>query len=481
MSLSLILTPNKYKVYAGSEEVDGNVLITGSLTVEGGITPPAGGLTLGAIDTTTPNADGMVLAAGVLQLEAANASFGGALTAGAQSIGGAKTFASGSVALLDTGDAHTVTLQSPATQASSVVYTLPAAPVSDGQALTCTTGGTMSWSSTAGIAMGAFGSSPNANGATLTADTLVLEPCNQNFPGGISTGAQEIAGQKTFIAPVSLLDTGDSHTVSLQAPSTQSASVTYTLPPAPSSSGQVLSSTTGGVMSWSATGGLSLGAIGAIPNPDGASLSGGVLNLQPANSAYGGVFASPGTGLQQIGTDQVDFVNPIIVPVGGYGAPAITFNGGATSGLLFDEASNSPAICAQGFPAFVSRHTTTGLASGVAKTILQVRNLGTSRRAAFRCDVSVYVNNGTDAQISFAILEVCAACLSGGTPVSNLMSYAVASSETGGSLTVVFGVNNVLDGIDVQVTATSGLSSPTIACDFNLTSVGQAANSYNFI
>jgi len=157
----------------------------------------------------------------------------------------------GEFRLADSGDANYVGLQAPATQAASATYTLPSAPASTGLTLTSTTGGVMSWAATSGLTLGAVGASPNANGALLTGNTLVLEPANASFPGVVTAGTQTLAGAKTFTGPLTLKDTGDANVVALQAPSTQAGSVTYTLPTAPTSTNQFLTSTTGGVMSWS--------------------------------------------------------------------------------------------------------------------------------------------------------------------------------------------------------------------------------------
>jgi hypothetical protein len=46
--------------------------------------------------------------------------------------------------------------------------------------------------------MGAIGSSPNANGATISGSTLNLEPASASFGGVVTTGTQTIAGNKTF-------------------------------------------------------------------------------------------------------------------------------------------------------------------------------------------------------------------------------------------------------------------------------------------
>ena len=48
------------------------------------------------------------------------------------------------------------------------------------------------------ITLSAIGSTPNANGATLTGQVLNLQPASASFGGVITTGSQTIAGTKTF-------------------------------------------------------------------------------------------------------------------------------------------------------------------------------------------------------------------------------------------------------------------------------------------
>lgn len=48
------------------------------------------------------------------------------------------------------------------------------------------------------ISIGAFGSTPNANGLSLAATVLNMQPADGTHPGGVSTVAQTFAGQKTF-------------------------------------------------------------------------------------------------------------------------------------------------------------------------------------------------------------------------------------------------------------------------------------------
>jgi hypothetical protein len=46
--------------------------------------------------------------------------------------------------------------------------------------------------------LAAIGSTPNANGATISGSTLNLEPANASFGGVVTTGSQTFAGDKTF-------------------------------------------------------------------------------------------------------------------------------------------------------------------------------------------------------------------------------------------------------------------------------------------
>jgi hypothetical protein len=45
---------------------------------------------------------------------------------------------------------------------------------------------------------GAFGSTPNANGGSVSGSNIVLQPADGTHPGGVSTAAQTFAGVKTF-------------------------------------------------------------------------------------------------------------------------------------------------------------------------------------------------------------------------------------------------------------------------------------------
>lgn len=59
---------------------------------------------------------------------------------------------------------------------------------------------TIASTSAGDVTLTAFGSSPNANAASLSGQALTLQPASLSFPGGVSTGTQTFAGAKTIVA-----------------------------------------------------------------------------------------------------------------------------------------------------------------------------------------------------------------------------------------------------------------------------------------
>lgn len=74
-------------------------------------------------------------------------------------------------------------------------------------------------------------------------------------------------------------------------------------------SGAISASNFSGSSSGTNTGDVTLAAIGAVPNANAASLSGQVLNLQPANASFGGVVT---TGTQTLAGDKTLTGNTLI-------------------------------------------------------------------------------------------------------------------------------------------------------------------------
>ena len=74
----------------------------------------------------------------------------------------------------------------------------------DGQVLTLASG-LPSWVAPTGVTtMAAIGSTPNANGATISGVNLNLQPANASFGGVVTTGVQTFAGAKTFSSDISV-------------------------------------------------------------------------------------------------------------------------------------------------------------------------------------------------------------------------------------------------------------------------------------
>lgn len=59
-------------------------------------------------------------------------------------------------------------------------------------------GSNVSGTNTGDITVASFGSSPTANGATLSGQALTLQPADATHPGGMTNGTQTIGGIKTF-------------------------------------------------------------------------------------------------------------------------------------------------------------------------------------------------------------------------------------------------------------------------------------------
>ncbi len=93
--------------------------------------------------------------------------------------------------------------------------------------------------------------SPSANGAHITSHALVLQSASATMPGLVNTTTQTLAGNKTF-------------------------------------SGTIAASN----LSGTNTGDVTLATIGSSPANAGASISGQVLTLQPADATHGGVVST---------------------------------------------------------------------------------------------------------------------------------------------------------------------------------------------
>jgi hypothetical protein len=58
------------------------------------------------------------------------------------------------------------------------------------------------------LSFATFGATPNANGGSYSAGVITLQPASASFPGGVTTGTQTFAGQKTFTASPIIASSG---------------------------------------------------------------------------------------------------------------------------------------------------------------------------------------------------------------------------------------------------------------------------------
>ncbi len=172
--------------------------------VVGGSGGGGGAFTLNAVGSS-PNANGATYSSPNFNLEPADGTNPGIITAGTQTFGGNKTF-SGSISASNLSGTNTG--DNPVTLA-------------------------------------AFGSTPNANGLTLTGQVLNMQPADSTNPGGISIVAQDIGGAKTFKAATTqevstIYKSSGANTVTVKAPSSVSTSHQMILPPDAGLQGQVI-------------------------------------------------------------------------------------------------------------------------------------------------------------------------------------------------------------------------------------------------
>lgn len=157
---------------------------------------PGLALAIGTIDGIAASANGAVLSTDNLYMQSATASFPGLVNTGTQTFAGNKTF-TGTIGASN-----------------------------------------LSGTNTGDVTLAAFGSTPSANGASLSGQVLTLQPADATHPGGITTGSQTIAGNKTLSGTTNLsaltaslpLQLDGSKNITAAAINLSTASVTGILP-----------------------------------------------------------------------------------------------------------------------------------------------------------------------------------------------------------------------------------------------------------
>jgi hypothetical protein len=193
--------------------------------------------------------------------------------------------------------------------------------------------------------IGSIAATSNAKGAVISGTTeLILTPADATNGGVMTTGAQTFAGAKTFNSNVTAPNfLGNASTATkLAAPKNINGvafdgSADITIAAAASTlsgtvqvanggtglttaglTGQVLTTVAGGTLSWTTPTTISVGTISNTSNVNGASITGGILNLAPADGTNGGVVT---TGNQTFAGSK-SFTNNINVNQLNVGAPS---------------------------------------------------------------------------------------------------------------------------------------------------------------
>jgi len=144
--------------------------------------------------------------------------------------------ATGALRFADTDSSNYVAFKAAGTVASNVTWTLPSADGTNGQALVTNGTGTLSWATASGSPGGSTTQLQYNNaGAFAGATNLVTDGSNLtiNAQGDLRFG-----------------DSDSSNWVAFQAPATVSSNVTWTLPSADGTNGQMLSTNGSGTLSW---------------------------------------------------------------------------------------------------------------------------------------------------------------------------------------------------------------------------------------
>ena len=153
----------------------------------------------------------------------------------------------------------------------------------------------------------AFGNAPNANGGSISGANLTLQPASAAFPGGVSTGVQSFAGNKTFTGTIAAsnlsgTNTGD-QTITLTGDVTGSGTGSFAtiLATVNANVGTFTAATitvnAKGLVTAASSGSAvtTLGAVDNNPNANAAIITGNTLQLEPASAAFPGVVS---TGVQ---------------------------------------------------------------------------------------------------------------------------------------------------------------------------------------
>ena len=198
--------------------------------------------------------------ANVANLQTANAQ----ITGGTITVSDITLNAQGDVRFADADSSNWVAFQGPATVATNVTWTLPATDGTSGQVLSTNGSGTLSWSAGGGggtgDVVGPASSTDNAFARFDLTTGKLLQNSNATLSDAgapIFVGSVDISGTSASGADIKLYEDTDNGTnyVAFKASASIPANVTWTLPAADGTNGQVLSTNGSGTLAWSTGGG----------------------------------------------------------------------------------------------------------------------------------------------------------------------------------------------------------------------------------
>ena len=309
------------------------------------VTISSGNATFTNVTATQAN----LTTANVANLQTANAQ----ITSGTITASDITLNAQGDVRFADADSSNWVAFQGPATVATNVTWTLPATDGTSGQVLSTNGSGTLSWSTGGGggtgDVVGPASSTDNAFARFDLTTGKLLQNSNATLSDAgapIFVGSVDISGTSSSGADIKLYEDTDNGTnyVAFKAAANIASNVTWTLPSADGTNGQVLSTNGSGTLAWSTGGG---GGSITVSNDTATAaniypllanvVSGTVSNVFTSNAS---IVYQPSTGQltsQVIAADNGLIVNKANVATSytigsGYNAMSagpITVNGGA--------------------------------------------------------------------------------------------------------------------------------------------------------
>lgn len=386
---------------------------------------------IGTIDSVSKSANGAVISSSALVLQSADATFPGLITAGTQTIAGTKTFtgrlnANGGV---DRSTAGTLSIGTDSSTATT-------------------------------INIGNATATVNIQGSTIFENTttlLVADPTIVlNRGGGAASAASsgitlEEGGSITGYTQTS----GDRNSWTFKAPNTAGI-VTLT----PGSGGFTIDQASHNP--------VTLAAVGAVPNANGASLSSQVLNLQPADSSFPGVvttgtqtfsgaktFSSTITG--SITGNSGNVTGVVALANGGTNANLTAVNGGITystaSAMAISAAGTSGQVLTSGgagAPTWTTSGTVSGLTSGRVTLSTGATSIGDSANLTFNSSTGDLLMTGSLPVLTIGTASTGTTNRINGADTTGRLVVAAGTTSANGAYLLLNGTSDSAPGTSAQ-------------------------------